>query len=399
MKTTMRRKVSNQMSPNMRPSIRFAMGLLSVFSLLFLAAPTKAATDSDKPTLEITFDDTAIRELIALVKAKDSSDASLDTWLNLPANKYILSVGDAEENLTREHFRANAVAEINGTATPQTQSPTDIGCLWMSSTQDYTAMLNGFEDSAEARIRRIADRLAKFCPPGTHIKETVYLHLGGDWDAVNDNGDIYVNIRFWHDLHRPSWDGINMIVAHESMHTVQNMAYGNPRDNSGATQAFVTAMSKIQREGTARYVENDTDPEAYETSSYGFYERAITSETYRSFARDMKKLEIVYTACFPKYDLDKFTDAYVDGVDTGGPFYDVGYGMARAIDERLGRRRLIATVMHGPKDFFAEYAGLCSSDSSLPKLPEDILKAVADMPDKLPDSAAPAQPVKGEKNH
>jgi len=368
-----------------------------------VVSPARAATDPDKPTLEITFDDTAIRELIALTKAKDSSEASLDTWLNLPANKYILSVGDAEQNLTREQFRANAVAEIQGTATPQNQPPTDIGCLWMSSTQDYTAMLNGFEDSAEARIRRISDRLAKFCPPGTHIKETVYLHLGGDWDAVNDNGDIYVNIRFWHDLHRPSWDGINMIVAHESMHTVQNMAYGNPRDNSGATEAFVTAMSKIQREGTARYVENDTDPEAYDTSSYGFYERAITSETYRSFPRDVKKLETVYSACFPKFDLDKYTDAYVNGVDTGGPFYDVGYGMARAIDERLGRKRLIDTVIHGPKDFFAEYAGLCASDSSLPKLPTDILKAVADMPVKLdttiPAGQSTAPVTKGEKNH
>src|SRR3569833_611415 len=323
------------------PMRRLAATVLAAMICLFVAPSTKSATDPDTPTFDITFNDDAVRQLIALCKAKDSSEASLDAWLNMPANKYVLSVGDAEQNLTREKFRANAIAEIQGTATAESQPPTDIGSLWMSSTQDYTAMLNALDDSTAAHIKRIVARLSKFAPRGTHVKETVYFHLGGDWDAANDNGDIYVNIRFWHDLHRPSWDGINMIIAHETMHTIQNQAYGNPRDESGVTQAFVTAMSKIQREGTARYVENDTDPEAYTVSSYGFYERAINDETYRSFQKDTNSLEAVYKVCYPKFDVDKFNDVYIDGVDTGGPFYDVGYGMARAIDEHLGRRALL----------------------------------------------------------
>ena len=363
----------------------------ALFCLIVGAPSTKAATtDPDVSTFDITFDDTAVRQLIALVKAKDTSEMSLDTWLNLPANKYILSVGQNEGDLTREQFRKNAVDVINGTATPDTQPLTDIGCLWMSSVQDYTAMLDAFDDSTPARVKRIAERLSEFSPKGVHIKETVYLHLGGNWDAINDHGTIYLNIRFWHDMHRPGWDGVNMIVAHETTHSVQNAVYGNPEDQSSSTPAFLTAMSKIQREGTARYVEYDTDPEAYRTSTYGFYERAISTESYRSFPTDLSLLEGVYQACYPTFDHDKFVNVYTVGMDTGGPFYDIGYGIARAIDEHLGRAALIDTIVRGPKQFYSVYEGLCESDSSLPKLPDDVVRAIAKMPMRL-DDAPPAQ--------
>jgi hypothetical protein len=322
--------------------------------LLSIAAPSKAATDPDASTFQINFDDPQVR--------------------------------DTEQNLTRARFRQNAIDEINGAATPQNQPPTDIGCLWMSSIQDYTAMLDGFDASTDARVKRIAARLAEFSPPRVHIKETVYLELGGDWDAVNDHGTIYVNIRFWHDLYRPGWDGINMIVAHETMHSVQNVAYGNPEAQDGSTPAFLTLLSKIQREGTARYVEYDTDPEAYRNGTYGFYERAISTESYRSFPKDINMLEDVYKACYPSFDHDKFVDAYQNGMDTGGPFYDVAYGIAKAIDERLGRPALIDTVVRGPKQFYTVYEGLCATDSSLPKIPDDVVRAIDAMPMKLDDT-------------
>jgi hypothetical protein len=361
----------------------------TLLCVIGLFTPVAArASDPDKPTFDIKFDDTALRDLITMVKAKDTSDTSIDHWLNLPANKYILSVGDSEQNLTRDQFRKNLIAEIDGTATAQSQPPTDIGSLWMSSPDDYSAMLDAFEHTADARIKTIAARLAGFSPSRAHIKETVYLHLGGDWDAVNDHNAIYVNVRFWHDLHRPGWDGINMVVAHETMHSVQNVVYGNPEDQLTSTGAFLTAMSKVQREGTARFVEYDTDPGPYTPSTYGFYYRAISTESYRAFPTDIKLMDAFYKACYPTFSQEQFMNVYAQGLGNGGPLYDVGYGIAKAIDDHLGRQALIDTVVHGPKLFYQDYMGLCASDPQLPKLPVDVEKAIDAMPDRLSPPAA-----------
>lgn len=369
--------------PNQSRSRLVLFALCCLAAFLTTPGAARASTDPDKSTFDITFDDTAVRDLIAMVRAKDTSDTSIDQWLNLPANKYILSVGDTEHNLTRAQFRKNLIDEINGDATPQSQPLDDIGCLWMSSPQDFTAMLDAFDRTTPERLAAIVNRLTAFAPRGTHIKETVYFHLGGDWDAINDHGTIYVNLRYWHDLHRPSWDGINMIIAHETMHSVQNVAYGNPEYQSSSTPAFLTMLSKIQREGTARYVEYDTDPGPYLPSTYGFYYRAITTESYRGFPYDIKLLENVYKDCYPEFDHDKFGADYEMGMSDGGPYYDIGYGIAKAIDEHLGRPALLETVTHGPKLYFTLYYTICASDPLLPKLPGDVIRAVDAMPEKI----------------
>jgi hypothetical protein len=320
-----------------------------------------------------------------LVKAKDTSDASLDRWLDLPANKYIIRIGVAEQELTRDSLKQNAIAVINGTATPQSQPADDIGCLRMSSPDDFSAMLDGLEAGEKQRIAIITARLEQFAPRGTNLTETVYIHLGGDWDAVNDHGSIYLNMRFWHDNHQPGWDGINMIVAHETTHSVQNIWYGNPEDQLDATGAFLTALSKIQREGTARYVEYDADPGPYAPWTYGFFERALDTESARSFPQDVQTLQPIYDACFPVFSQEKFAQAFTSGMNNGGPFYDVGYGMAQAIDTHLGRPALTETIVGGPKLFFEQYSALCASDPELPKLPADVMTAVDQMPEKLPN--------------
>lgn len=350
---------------------------------IFVSGLPANATMTTPPKIRINFDDTAVRQLIALVNAKDTSDASLDRWLDLPANRYILKTGDNEQNLTREQFKKNAIAVINGTATPQTQRPNDIGCLWMSSTADFSAMLDRLEATENDRVARIIARDSSFAPDATSITETVYVHLGGDWDAVNDHGSIYLNMRFWHDTGRPGWDGVNMIVAHETMHSIQNAAYGNPENQSDSNGAFLTALSKIQREGTARYVEYDADPGPYSPGTYGFFERALDTESYRAFPRDIKILKSLTDACFPTFNHDMFVDAFQTGIDTGGPYYDVGYGIAKAIDERMGRPALIDTVERGPKQFFTQYIALSAGDRQLPKIPDDVVRAVEDMPEKL----------------
>lgn len=333
--------------------------------------------------VKIRFDDTAVRQLITMIENKDTSNASIEKWLELPANRYLVTIGTKEENLTRDQLKANLIAVINGTANKTNQPASDMGCLRVTSIKNYKTMLDQLEDTEETRASVIANRILEFMPEDISIDETIYIHLGGDWDAVNDHGSIYVNMRFWHDIHKPGWDGLNMIIAHETTHTVQNATYGNPELQNNGVGSLFTVLSKTQREGTARYVEYDTDPGQYEPDTYGFYYRAITTECYRSFNNDIKTLKPLYDTCFPLFDHDRFANEYADKMSNGGVLYNVGYGMAKAIDERLGRPALIKTIEKGPKYFFTTYDDLCITDKNLPLLPKDIIQFVNTMPDKI----------------
>jgi hypothetical protein len=246
-----------------------------------------------------------------------------------------------------------------------------------------TKALDELQATLPGHIKHTVDRDTQFSPPGTTINETVYLHLGGDWDAVNEDGKIYVNVRYWTELFTPSWEGLNMVIAHETIHSVQNAAYGNPESLANADSAFLTGLSKIQREGIARYVECETDPDAYTQGTYGFVERAVAYEALRSFPKDIALTEGLYSACYPSFDQDRFANVYASGLGSGGPYYDVSHGIAKTIDERRGRKELIRTIQDGPKRYFSDYIELCNKDRSLPQLPSEIVLQVASMRTKL----------------
>lgn len=352
-----------------------------------LAAPA-AVRQGQNPAdnIRVRFDASAVKTLLDLIAAKDSTDASLDRWLDLPANRTILQVGEREGNLTREQLKANARAVIEGTATPRQQQRGDIGRVLVSSPEGYRKMLSGVEATGEGRARRVAERLRAFLPREVEketFTPTVYLHFGGNWDALNVGGDIFLNVHFWHDYNKPGWDGLNMIVAHEAMHTIQNRAYGNPEAQEDGDGAFLSALSKIQREGTARYVEVETDPEPYEEYSYGFFYRAVDAERLRAFPADVALLGPLTDACYPVFNKARFAEVFSEGMNAGGPFYDVGHGMAKAIDEKMGRKALLETIRRGPKDFFSKYVRLTERHKELPRLPVNVAARVKTMKERL----------------
>jgi hypothetical protein len=51
--------------------------------------------------------------------------------------------------------------------------------------------------------------------------------------------------------------------------------------------------------------------------------------------------------------------------------------IARAIDQKLGRRALTETVANGVDEFYHTYIALSDRDSSLPKLSEWIAKHIS----------------------
>ncbi len=345
----------------------------------------------DAPFVRLAFNTDAVHRLLDLQSTKDASDAAINALFDLPAYKNVLRVGLAEGSVTRERLAENARAVIRGTATPQSQPREDAARLLIVDAAVCRDLLKKLDETAPVRTARIAEHLAGFTPDkvrkGDPITQTVYLHLGGTWDALNVSGDIFLNFHYWLEYNRPSLDGLNLVVAHETMHTIQNRAYGNPEAQETGTGAFLTTLSKIQREGTARLVETETDREAYGAYTYGFFYRAVDAETVRDFARLPPLLEDLHAACFPTFDPERFGALYARGMNNGGVLYALGYGAAKAIDERVGRAALVATVEGGPKPFWSRYAELCRTTPALPRLPAVVEARLKELPERLPSSA------------
>jgi hypothetical protein len=296
-------------------------GVLVVLAATHCLLATGAGSHATEPPavqIKITIDDSAIRQLIDMKKARDVSDAHLEAWLDLPANKYLLRTGAREGNLTRSELKANAVAVIKGVATARNQPRNTMGCLLLEPDGTFDRMLDELHETMPVRIARIVERDTAFSPELADVEETVYLHLGGEWDAVSEGRAIFCNLRFWHDFHKPGWDGFNMVIAHETMHTIQNAAYGNPELQGTGDGAFLTALSKIQREGMARYVEYDTDPGPYDPDTHGFYSRAVAAERLRAFPADISLLSSLAAACFPKFDHGAFAETYMANISGAG---------------------------------------------------------------------------------
>lgn len=338
------------------------------------------------PSIRITFDAQAVALLLDLVAAKDASDGAVRRLLDLPAYRNIARVGTAEGSTTPERLAASAKAVISGTATERDQPRGAADRLLVTDPDGYRVLLKDVEATKAAREARVVARLSAFLPPKVRaetIAQTVYLHLGGTWDALNVAGDIYLNLAYWHDYNKSSLDGLNLVVAHEMTHTLQNRAYGNPEAQDTGAGAWLTALSKIQREGTARLVETDTDTDGYAPYTYGFFYRAVDNESARDFAHLVALLEPLRAACLPTFDKERFASLYGAGMDNGGPFYTIGYGAAKAIDERAGRKILLETMEGGPKVFWTQYADLCRKFADLPRLPGGVEAAVRGMGERL----------------
>lgn len=354
--------------------------LIVICPAVFAGSRIAKSINNSGPSITISFDDLALSQLLQIKSATQVDPTALNLWLGLPANQYLLRIGELEGNLTPEQLRSNVLGSV---ATVGSEGLFEMGNVGISDIARYQSMLEQLRGTYASRSLSIAKYVGTFSPKSTNIKCTVFLHLGGDWDAVNDNGNIYINARFWLDNPTQVWDGIDLVVAHELMHTVQNQAYGNPERQDSSIPAFVTALSKIQREGTARYVEYEADPLPYTRDSYGFEYRAIDSEQKRGFAGDIVLLDALYDSCFPNFDHDAFGLAFENGVSNGGPYYNIGYGIASVIDQYDGRKELIKTVTDGPKRFFNDYAKLTRKHSKLPKLSKNIVSKLMSIPAKV----------------
>lgn len=356
-------------------------GATLALAVILLFPPARAQGDTSDnstaaPQVSITIDDTAVSRLIQLIDSHDDSDASISAWMALPANQELLTIGAAENTLTPDQLRENVKAVIDGKATETSQPRYSMGRVLLDPVDDYRKMLADLHAHEAEWLARCEARDELYAPSGTHINQTVYLEVGGDWDAINSHGAIVINMAYFHDYYRPSWDGLDAIISHETFHAIQNQVYGNPEETDTSDHAFLTALSKIQREGTARLIEVDADPGPYQPYTYGFYFRAVDQESLRAFPTDIALLDPLYSACYPDLDMDKYGETVTTGLNSGGPYYDVGEGMAQAILTYEHRSGLIDTVKGGPLVFFSRYIRLSHKHKDLPALSKNVEDAV-----------------------
>ena len=369
-------------------TVKFAAYAAVLLAALSVSVPGRLFAAS-VPVVTITIDDTVITHLLTMIANHDDSEPSIEAWIDLPGNAEILKVGQLENALSRTQLHDNVKAVIDGTATNTTQPRGSFGRMMVSPTSDYQRMIDELQTRANGWLTRCANRDASFTPAGVTVNQTVYLHLGGDWDAINRDGAIFINMQFFHDYFTPSWSGLDLLIAHETFHAVQNKAFGNPESTATPDDAFFSALSKIQREGMARYVEVETDPEGYLPGSYGFYFRAVDDESLRQFPLLIAQLGDLAEACYTSSAYGSYQDQVSSGLNAGGTYYTIGEGIAQAIDRYAGRARLVSTVKNGPLDFYDCYAGIARKHRELPQIPADALTQIERLRAQYPSGKLP----------
>jgi hypothetical protein len=208
------------------------------------------------PFVRLTFNTDGVRRLLDLKKTKDVSETAINALLDLPAYKNVLRVGENEGSVTRERLAANARAVIQGTATPRNQPREDAARLVIANEEACRDLLEQLDDSAASRSARIAERLSAFTPEKVKRASRSRrrcISISAGLGCLNVGGDIFLNFHYWLEYNRPSLDGLNLVVAHETMHTVQNRAYGNPEAQETESGPSLRRFRRFNgRHGTTR---------------------------------------------------------------------------------------------------------------------------------------------------
>lgn len=146
------------------------------------------------------------------------------------------------------------------------------------------------------------------------------------------------------------------ILAHEFHHI--GLASACPESVDTTALAAVVAWMGGFAEGRAVLAAAGS-PDAHPHATSDRAEHAIWERDYANVARDMRRLEEFYhTVADGALADDELTRRGMAFVNTDsvpqGPFYTVGYLMARTVEQQLGRERLVASTCDPPR-FLADY--------------------------------------------
>lgn len=372
------------MSPS--PHRARAAGLLVASALLAVGAVPSAASQnpqtppsfppapaSPSERVRIEFDTRVPAELVRLIEGRIIDDDSLDAWVDLPGNAELLRQGMARAELDREELRDNLWHSILGHAARRGKG---LGSLAFDPVGDLIRMLGELAGREEEIGRRVADHVASYLPDESlPVHATVRLHLGGTWDG-RTRDDIYLNLSFLHNFAAPWFSGVEGILAHEITHIVHRQFDGPPEDAGTPEGLFAVALAQIHSEGIARHVEVGLLQEEYPPRTYAASAAARYQDDLAGFTSALRHAEDFRQACLDLKDAVTCRKLIQSGLWRGGETYAVGHGMARAIEDALGRRTLASTFAAGGAKFFEMYAQATRMLPGLPAFSAEFEKAL-----------------------
>ncbi len=201
---------------------------------------------------------------------------------------------------------------------------------FVRSVRDEPLDLDALAAAAVHEVYHVGFRAAGAPPPRPESPDETWITLAAVYGA-DTVGEVWRRAREKH------WNSSSM--------NDRFRAWVRPDEwNTAALDRFLSHLSRLQAEGCAVLAEASLD-EGEPARDRWMLTIDSDFDVLASLARGLSRGA-------PPERLDEVAAL---GFHNNGPLYRVGYRMARRIDERLGRRALLASVEEGPLEFVDRY--------------------------------------------
>jgi len=353
------------------PSILMILVLL----LTPLTATAEVLPAGEPPSLDIRFDFEVVDRFLEFLGRGEIDPADLDRWIRLQGNRELLRRGRRDGAVSEEALKTAVRTAIRGEIFPGAANLGRIDVGPWDILRDMTASIRAREGELAETATRV---MAPYLPADRPMPPMrVFFHLGGRWDGRSSDY-VYINLTYFQERGLASLPGLEALLVHELYHLAQASLIGSSDDYSSRYSALFSIMMRIQREGTARYIEFSYLQEAFPASALDRTNFGKYSEDLRGASGQAGVLEEILTrvADGRRLEAQRLTDLAASG---GGPLYAIGHAMALAIDRNLGDAALARTAVEGPIAFFNAYAGAVGRTGEPSILPVRIEPQIAEL--------------------
>ncbi|MCC6727743.1 MAG: hypothetical protein IT208_00215 [Chthonomonadales bacterium] len=227
----------------------------------------------------------------------------------------------------------------------------------------YRSLLSEMRAAAPNIAARAAERLAPYLPSDLRMEASVNVLFAGAVDGWASLDELGIDLEHFGD----DWDYLVRVVAHECYHRGQTLSLLPLTAQSVPPEWRILhdgPMATVWREGCAAYV------------GYARPQPPTPAEIAAGFA-------LFDRAFRQRGDREGLRRLLAEGIAMSGPYYRMGWHMARLIEKHDGARALGECAVLGPAHFFARYleaaeaAGVPPAQRFRPEV-ETALRALAD---------------------
>ena len=324
---------------------------------------------------DIRFDYEVVYRFLHFVDQERATAEELDRWVILPGNRELLRQGRQEGGLTPAVLAEAARVTLKGGAF---LGPPTLGSLSGGDWEDLRQMARMIQSRETALIAGIVSGLSPYLPADRTLPPLrVFFHLGGSWDGRSTDA-VYINLTLFQARGVESLPGLDALLVHELFHQAQAALLPGVEDYSSRQSALFTVLLRMQQEGTARHLEyrnlrGRVDVDALDRTNLQKYETALREA--QTHAAVLAKILDAISA----NRLDQARIMTLQALQSGGPLYAVGHGMADLIERTGGSRALAETVPGGPPEFVRAYLAALPRVSSESLLPSQLPALIDDL--------------------